>query len=315
MKRLLLPTLLVAVPLAYGQSGQSVPALQSGSAMLLGKDTPLTDVEANGLSLVNKWVNGKSAPITRGDGSVTYFFGATLPRVVCSPLKTCDIQLEAGERISKQGVHIGDSVRWQISPALSGEGEQQITHLIVKPSDVGLSTTLLVATNRRTYSMMLTSHKDDWMPTVNFDYPEHVQAQWDAYYAAQTAKKAATTLGNGLNIDHLDFDYDIEGDAAFKPVRVYNNSIKTILEMPPSLSSGELPTLLVVNAGKREVVNYRYREGKFIVDQLANEIVLLMGVGRDQESVIIKRKGSSPRHAQPQRYHGVGGSLSAQHTH
>ncbi|MFM2625775.1 P-type conjugative transfer protein TrbG [Vibrio owensii] len=290
MKRLLLPTLLVAVPLAYGQS---VPALQSSAAMMLGKDKPLTEVEAKGLSLVKKWVNGKSKPITRGDGSVTYFFGATLPRVVCSPLKTCDIQLEAGERISKQGVHIGDNVRWQISPTLSGEGENQITHLIVKPSEVGLSTTLLVATNRRTYSMMLTSRKNDWMPTINFDYPEQIQAEWDSYYTAQTAKKEARSLGGGLSIDDLDFNYDIHGNAAFKPVRVYNNSIKTILEMPRSVSSGELPTLLVVNAGKREVVNYRYREGKFIVDQLANEIILLMGVGSDQESVIVRRTNTN----------------------
>ncbi|MBD6944388.1 P-type conjugative transfer protein TrbG [Vibrio parahaemolyticus] len=303
MKKYLLPTLLVASTCALAQP---VPAIQSSENLMLGQNQPLTAKEREGLKLVNKWINGTERPITRGDGSVTYFYGATLPQVVCSPLKTCDIQLEAGERITKKGVHIGDTVRWSVSPALSGAGAGQITHLIVKPSDVGLSTTLVVATDKRTYTIALSSRQDDWMPTVNFDYPEQVQAEWDNYYAVEAAQKEASTLGNGLNIDNLDFNYDISGAAAFKPVRVYNNSIKTILEMPASVSSGELPTLLVVNAGKREVVNYRYREGKFIVDQLANEIVLIMGVGRDQESVIVKRKGVGIA-----GYHGVGGTPSS----
>ncbi|EHK2924612.1 P-type conjugative transfer protein TrbG [Vibrio parahaemolyticus] len=303
MKKYLLPTLLVASTCVLAQP---VPAIQSSENLMLGQNQPLTTKEREGLKLVNKWINGTERPITRGDGSVTYFYGATLPQVVCSPLKTCDIQLEAGERITKKGVHIGDTVRWSVSPALSGSGAGQITHLIVKPSDVGLSTTLVVATDKRTYTIALSSRQDDWMPTVNFDYPEQVQAEWDNYYAVEAAQKEASTLGNGLNIDNLDFNYDISGAAAFKPVRVYNNSIKTILEMPASVSSGELPTLLVVNAGKREVVNYRYREGKFIVDQLANEIVLIMGVGRDQESVIVKRKGVSIA-----GYHGVGGTPSS----
>jgi type IV secretion system protein VirB9 len=293
MRILLLPALLVATSCAFAQP---VPALNgpqqhSPASMMLGQEQPLTPKEQQSLALVNKWINGTNRPITKGDGSVTWFFGSTMPTVVCAPLKTCDIQLQPGERVTKKGVHIGDSVRWDVSPALSGEGANQVTHLIVKPADVGLSTTLVVATDRRTYHIALASRKTDWVPTVNFDYPEQLQDEWNSYYAKQDEVRAQKTLGNGLNIDNLDFNYSISGSASFKPLRVYNNSVKTIIEMPVSVNSRELPTLMVVNAGEKEVVNYRYRDNKFIVDQLANEIVLITGVGSSQQSILIKYQG------------------------
>lgn len=311
MQRLLLPALLVAASCALAQpvpalntgagasgvsgvsgtSGTSVSSPTSPASMMLGQQQPLTPKEKASLSLVNKWINGTTRPITRGDGAVTWFFGATMPTVVCAPLKTCDIQLQPGERVTTRGVHIGDPVRWNVSPALSGEGDKQITHLIVKPSDVGLATTLVVATTRRTYHIALASRKTDWTPVVSFDYPEQVQGEWDAYYAKQETEKAQKTLGNGLNIDSLDFHYRISGDATFKPVRVYNNGIKTIIEMPASVSSRELPVVMVVNGDENNVVNYRWHDGKFIVDQLADEIVLLAGVGSAQESVLITWQG------------------------
>jgi len=297
MRFLLLPALLVATSCAFAQP---VPALNAptvaptpgtSTSMVLGQEQPLTAREQQSLALVNKWVNGTTHPITRSDGAVTWFFGSTLPTVVCAPLKTCDIQLQPGERVTKKGVHIGDPVRWDVSPALSGEGDQQITHLIVKPSDVGISTTLVVATDRRTYHIALAARKTDWTPAVSFDYPEQVQSEWDSYYAKQAKETSQKTLGNGLSIDRLDFNYRISGDAPFKPVRVYNNGIKTIIEMPAAVNARELPTLMVVNAGDKEVVNYRYHDNKFIVDQLAAEIILVTGVGSHQQSVLIKHQG------------------------
>jgi P-type conjugative transfer protein TrbG len=151
---------------------------------------------------------------------------------------------------------------------------------------------MVVNTNRRTYSIKLVSREKDWMPAVNFDYPEVVQSEWDAYYAAQQQEKAQKTLGDGLNIDNLDFAYRIEGKADFKPVRVYNNGIKTFIELPRSVSSGELPTVLVVNSGsgEKEIVNYGFKDNKFIVDQLARQLILVQGVGSNQESVLISRE-------------------------
>ncbi len=98
------------------------------------------------------------------------------------------------------------------------------------------------------------------MPIVRFDYPETLQIAMDSMYERQQTEQHSKEIADGLNIDDLDFDYDIEGNTRFTPVRVYNNSVKTILEMPRSVA-GKLPSLLVINAGQRELINYRYRNG------------------------------------------------------
>lgn len=294
MLKKLLPALLVATSPVWAQT---VPALEdsapvvSSPAGIMGTEKPLSTKAAQALALSQKWINGTAKPITAGDGTVTYYFGKTQPVVVCAPLETCDIQLQPGERITKYGVNIGDKVRWNVKPALSGSGDTQQTHLIITPRDVGLDTSLTVNTDHRTYSIKLVSRKTDWMPAVNFDYPEVEQSAWNEYYAEQQQQTAQKTLGNGLNIDNLDFDYRIEGEADFKPVRVYNNGIKTFIELPRTVASGELPVVLVVNtnSGEKEIVNYGFHEGKFIVDQLAKQIILIQGVGDQQTSVLITR--------------------------
>ncbi|WP_284648838.1 P-type conjugative transfer protein TrbG [Photobacterium damselae] len=289
MNKLITTMLLIVSTSSFAEM---VPALNNTApASIFNSDIPLNSQQKYGLNLASKWINGKSKPITNGDGSVTYFYGAVMPHVVCAPLKPCDIQLQEGERINKDGVNIGDSVRWRITPAISGEGGNEVTHLIVKPTDVGLNTSLILTTNKRTYNISLTSHSKKWMPTVNFDYPEEMNKEWNNYYAQVQQQVKENTLGNGLNINDLDFNYDILGHAPFKPVRVYNNGIKTIIDMPKSVNSSELPSLLVVNSGNKELVNYRYVNGKFIVDQIAKEMVLILGVGMKQQSIIIKYKG------------------------
>lgn len=298
MFKKLLPVLLVAttsvcaqtVP-ALDDAAQASPASVSTSSVL-GAEKPLSTKQAQALALSQKWINGTAKPITAGDGTVTYYYGKAQPVVVCAPLQTCDIQLQPGERITKKGVNIGDSVRWEVSPALSGAGETQQTHLVIKPKDVGLDTSMTINTDRRSYSIRLVSRQSDYMPAVNFDYPEVEQSAWDAYYAEKQQETAQKTLGNGLNIDNLDFNYSIEGDADFKPVRVYNNGIKTFIELPHSVASNELPAVLVVNpeSGEKEIVNYGFHDGKFVVDQLAKQLILVQGVGGDQASVLITRE-------------------------
>lgn len=286
-----IPFLLLVGLLTQSANAAIVPSITDNALSLLSPDNPLSINEKVAVSLAEKWMNGKTKPITRGDGSVTYFYGVTLPTVVCAPLKICDIQLEAGERIVKDGLKVADTVRWGVSPMVSGEGGNAITHVTVKPSDSGLDTNMVIATDRRTYNIKLVSRQNNWMPTINFDYPETINDAIESLYAKQAAATELKTLGDGLNINNLSFNYHIEGKAPFTPVRVYNNSVKTILDMPRTVATGKLPSLLVVNANKRELINYRYQNGKFIVDGLPQQIILLLGSGKQQQSVLITNKG------------------------
>src|SRR5690606_7036773 len=87
-------------------------------------------------------------------------------------------ELQPGEQVNS--IHLGDQARWLIEPAVTGQGSAEVQHLIVKPLDVGLETSLVVTTNRRTYHMRLRSHRRDFMPRVSFNYPEDALIKWDA---------------------------------------------------------------------------------------------------------------------------------------
>ena len=94
----------------------------------------------------------------------------------------------------------------------------------------------------------------------------------------------------------LDFNYTISGAARWKPTTVYNDGIKTIIQMPPTMSQTEAPTLLIVRSGgglfsKEELVlvNYRVQRDRYIVDSMFDQAVLLAGVGFGQDRVTITR--------------------------
>jgi len=250
----------------------------------------LNDKEKEATKLAQQWMNRDELPAIDDTGKVIYLYGATLPSIVCSPLNVCDVELQPREIV--RDLHVGDSVRWKISPAMSGSGEHEITHLIIKPTDVGLSTTMVVTTDRRTYHMKLLSQQIDFVPRVSFNYPDELQQQWDTYHQTIAQKTNANTLQDtGELIHDLDFEYDIAGKAAWKPIRVYNNGVKTIIQMPKNISQTSAPALLVMStSGNEQLVNYRVKDDRYIVDQLFHKAILIAGVGQDQERITITRR-------------------------
>ncbi|ASY61339.1 Conjugative transfer protein TrbG (plasmid) [Sinorhizobium sp. CCBAU 05631] len=133
----------------------------------------MTTNEVKGTSISRKW-RGTAGLVTTGpDGKVIFLYGETQPSVVCSPLQVCDIELQGGEIV--RDVLVGDSVRWKVEPATSGAIGGQAIHLIVKPSEPGLVTSMVVTTSRRTYHIQLKSHPSQYMARVGFEYTEEVR--------------------------------------------------------------------------------------------------------------------------------------------
>ena len=116
-----------------------------------GEDETLTEAEINALKITSNWKDksSKTKPIVGHNGSVQFIFGGQSIDIVCAVLQVCDIELQMGEEVNS--IHLGDSARWKIEPAITGYGSSEIQHLVIKPLDVGLKTNLLVTTNRRTY--------------------------------------------------------------------------------------------------------------------------------------------------------------------
>lgn len=131
--------------------------------------------EARGAGLSAKW-HQKPGLVTRGpDGKVIFLYGEVQPSIVCSPLQVCDIELQAGEVV--RDALVGDTVRWKVEPATSGDAGAQAVHLVVKPAEPDLVTSMVVTTSRRTDHLQLKSHPTQYMARVGFDYPEDVGAR------------------------------------------------------------------------------------------------------------------------------------------
>lgn len=71
------------------------------------------------------------------DGRVLLSYGTGLPTIVCAPLRVCMIELQPSEKLVGEP-HIGNSVRWNISPALYGQGESTTSIIVLKPLTQGL---------------------------------------------------------------------------------------------------------------------------------------------------------------------------------
>jgi type IV secretion system protein VirB9 len=277
--------------------GWSAAADQQIDKYLSNESVELTADEKLALEIVQQGKNNALSPLPGPNGSVRFVFGASLPRIVCAPLQLCDIALQAGEKLN--AINLGDTARWTVDAALTGSGASEVQHLIVKPLDVALDTTMIVTTNRRLYSLKLTSQRAKYMPQISFLYPDDALAKLKGLETRQTQLREEQTIPTtGEYLGNLSFEYDISGDASFgKPLRVYNDGRKTIIQMPDTITQTEAPTLLLVSepgglfkSEKTAIVNYRLQDDRYIVDSIFDRAVLIAGVGSSQQRVTITRK-------------------------
>jgi P-type conjugative transfer protein TrbG len=295
-------TYLLALMLGLAPAVAMADELKEGDVadVYFSKDNPtLTLQEKAAVAIAKRWSDSGGVnlkPTAGPDGSIRFLFGAQQPSVVCAVLQVCDVELQAGEQVNS--IHLGDTARWTVEPAITGSGPAEMQHLIIKPMDVGLETSLVVTTDRRTYHFRLRSHRAEFMPRVAFIYPEDAAAKWDAVRSRETRERQERTMPQtGEYLGDLDFAYDVSGTAAWKPVRVYNNGVKTVIQMPKEMAQTEAPALLAVSKDgglfrddETVMVNYRVQGDRYIVDTVFDKAVLIAGVGRRQERVTVTRE-------------------------
>lgn len=294
MKKVLYAMILGAMPaVALAAPGDDLADLYFS-----GKNPTLTKQEKVAIAIAEKWkASGGTgtAPVAGPNGSIKFLYGAQQPSIVCAVLQVCDVALQPGEQVNS--INLGDTARWTVEPAITGSGGGEVQHLIIKPLDVGLETSLVVTTNRRTYHFRLRSHRTRYMPQVSFTYPEDAMAKWEAIKTREGRERRDNTLPQtGEYLGNLSFDYEVSGSAAWKPLRVYNDGSKTIIQMPSTMAQGEAPTLLVVRQDgglfsddETVMVNYRVQGNRYIVDAVFDKAILIAGVGSGQDRVTIQK--------------------------
>lgn len=222
------------------------------------------------------------------NGTAVYPFAeGTIYRVYAAPERVTDIALQPGENLI--AVASGDTVRWVIGDTASGTGADKRVHVLVKPFSAGLSTNLVITTDRRTYQVALASTGGPAMAALSWTYPQDALL---AIRRAQEAAAAAAPVAAGLEIERLDFGYSISGDRpSWRPLRAFDDGRQTFIEFPPSLAVGEAPPLFLVDRkGEAQLVNYRLRGRYYVVDRLFDNAELRLGAKR-QQVVRISRIG------------------------
>lgn len=295
-----IPFLLMLALAAVQAAAQAAPDGKSvADSYFSGKNLVLTRQEKDAIAIAQRWRTGSSTgmqPVPGEDGAIRFLFGAQQPGIVCAVLQVCDIELQAGEQVNS--IHLGDTARWTVEPAITGSGPAEVQHLIIKPLDVGLETSLIVTTSRRTYHFRLRSHRSEFMPRIAFTYAEDAAAKWDAIKTRDSREKQERTIAQtGEYLGDLSFAYAVTGSAPWKPVRVYNNGSKTIIQMPQAMAQTEAPTLLVVrkdgglfSEDETAMVNYRLQGDRYIVDTVFDKAILIAGAGRTQDKITITRE-------------------------
>lgn len=218
-----------------------------------------------------------------------YPFGeGTLYRLIAAPERVTDIALQAGEAIIS--VAAGDTTRWTIGDTVSGAGESKRVHVLVKPFSAGLSTNLVITTDRRAYHLQLESTSATAMAALSWSYP---QDDLLAIRRQRAAAEAAKPVAAALAMEQLDFGYVITGDRpSWRPLRAFDDGRQTFIEFPASIAVDEAPPLFIVGKhGEAQLVNYRMSGRFYVVDRLFDAAELRLGT-KKQEVVRISRVGA-----------------------
>jgi type IV secretion system protein VirB9 len=259
-------------------------------------DVQLTKTAQDAVQISEKWMSEHNQPAVGRDGRVLYSYGAGLPTVVCAPLRVCMIELQSGEKLVGEP-HIGDSVRWNLSPAMYGNGTSATSVIVLKPQGPGLDTNLLITTDRRAYYLRLLSKSDDYVARVAFAYPdeEENEKKWQQHLAEQKAQETKATRIAELPpnaVDSMYFNYRLKGgDDNIRPIRVFDDGKKTYIQISQAARNREAPVLVVIGPdGKQEMVNYRVKDDMYIVDRLFERAELILGSGKKARRVEIDRE-------------------------
>lgn len=189
-----------------------------------------------------------------------------------------DIKLGNDEELKYVGG--GDTARWKIDNVTTGEGKEKVYHIFIKPLQNGLSTNIIINTDKRMYQLILESGYG-YNPMVSWSYPksdlEIIKDEKHKDYAY-------------IEPSDLNFDYKISNKSyKWSPADVFRSSTKTYLKMKEEIVNTELPALFVLDDDKKPIlVSYRFVDGYFIVDRLVEEAILVNG----KKKIKISYKGS-----------------------
>lgn len=237
--------------------------------------------------------NATVQPTTGGNffnAMMTYnYMDGVLYTIYTAPMHITDISLAPGEKLISEAA--GDTLRWQVAQTYSGQGANLTQHVLVKPSQSGLTNTMVITTDQRVYHLILQSTDNSYMASVQWNYDNNmVNYGNDANSNPDLATPPDTSPS--VDLSNLDFNYQyslISGSQpAWYPVRVFNDGQQTYIQLAPNYSATQLPVLFVADDSGNygTSVNWRYRAPYIIVDTVLQNARLQTGVQSTGETIV-----------------------------
>lgn len=197
--------------------------------------------------------------------------------IKCKPLMLTEIKLLPNERVIS--LNAGDTARWLFQTIMSNTDNNPTTHILIKPKDSHIKTNLIIATNQRIYHINLIS-----------DEEETTKSSFSFYDPINNSDIDDSHVGK------IDSNYEVRVPYFKKvpkwvPDCVYNDGTSVFIYMP-FLNRYSAPSFYVLDEHEQlTILNYQVGPDYYRVDQLFSKGVLIRGVGRNREKVMINYLG------------------------
>lgn len=266
-------------PLMDTTLDESVYGVSSGSLASEATDNAFTFITSSnsftGAIAVYDWIEGN------------------IYEVITSPKAITDFRLKPGESITGAPIVNDGGTSWQFTMGTSVENGVSIQHLFIKPSVVGLDTSMIVLTDQRTYYFRIASFEKSYMTALRFNYPVDTGK---GYFVTEDFEDyiidAATATGAySLDMTKAFYNYKIKvtkGKPAWTPQNVFSDEKKTYIQLPVTVAnSDQLPSVYVIRNGEEALVNYRIMGNLYQIDTVitSNQTILLKSGEKEQVKI------------------------------
>jgi type IV secretion system protein VirB9 len=172
-------------------------------------------------------------------------------RLSLMPGYTLSLEFAVDERI--ENVAIGDGEGWQVTP------NKRADHLFIKPVAGAADTNLIVLTDARRYSFILSPSGE----TLGIS-PYVVRFRY-----------AGIDMAPPMVISEAEAAYRVRGAKELIPSTMSDDGLATTINWPANVA---IPAIYAVDAqGKETLINGAMREGVFVVDAIAPRFIFRAG--------------------------------------
>lgn len=226
-------------------------------------------------------VNGDTRLVTfEFDEDQTYL-------ILTRPKSVTHIQLRPEERV--MSLFSGDSAGFTI------ESSANRNHVVIRPKYEGLTASLTLITTERVYPIMLRSTAQEggkWYQRVTWNFQNMIlEDRGDSVMGKSLGLKEpqndAEASQSVVALEKIATDYQIEGEAEFKPVNVFDDGVRTFIRFPEGLQN--LPAVFGVYDGEAKLVNFNVDKKYVVIQGVQPELLLKMGKTTVKVRKIVKR--------------------------